>query len=228
MCGRYVLIAEPQQVQQEFNLKNVPELAPRYNIAPTQPVAIITNDAPEELTIVQWGLVPSWSKDPKVGSKMINARSDTAAEKPSFRTAFKRRRCLIPVSGFYEWGTTEEKNKQPHYIFVKDKDVFSFAGLWEVWYGPDGEELWTCSILTTDANDKIESLHHRMPVILDGEDRNTWLDKATDVAELQALMKPFDGNKMDYYPVSKAVNTPKNDNPTLIERDEPPTQASMF
>jgi putative SOS response-associated peptidase YedK len=227
MCGRYVLSAEPQQVQQEFNLSKVPELAPRYNIAPSQPVAIITNDAPHELTLVKWGLVPSWSKDPKAGYKMINARSDSAAEKPSFRAAFKRRRCLIPVSGFYEWTTVDGK-KQPHYIFVKDKAVFSFAGLWEIWHGPDGEELWTCSILTTDANETIERLHHRMPVILDGEERDIWLNNDTGVAELKLLMKPFDANQIDYYPVSKAVNSPNNDNPTLIERDEPPSQTSMF
>jgi putative SOS response-associated peptidase YedK len=217
MCGRYVLIAEPQQVQREFDLSSTPTLAPRYNIAPTQPVAIITNEKPDELTIVKWGLVPSWSKDPKVGSKMINARSDTAHEKPSFRSAFKRRRCLIPVSGFYEWKTSDD-SKQPHYIFVKDKDVFSFAGLWEVWHGPDGEQLWTCSILTTDANEKIEDLHNRMPVILDGDDRKTWLDEDAEVAELRLLMKPFDSDKMDYYPVSKAVNTPRNDDPSLLER----------
>jgi putative SOS response-associated peptidase YedK len=227
MCGRYVLSAEPQQVQQEFNLSSTPTLAPRYNIAPSQPVAIITNEAPDELTIVKWGLVPSWSKDPKIGYKMINARSDTAHEKPSFRAAFKRRRCLIPVSGFYEW-TTVDGAKQPHYIYVKDTDVFSFAGLWEVWHSPDGDEVWTCSILTTDANDTIQKLHHRMPVILDGDNRDFWLDNDSEVDELRMLMKPYDENKIDYYPVSKAVNSPHNDNPTLVERDEPPSQQSMF
>ena len=211
------MIAEPQQVQREFDLSSTPTLAPRYNIAPTQPVAIITNDKPDELTIVKWGLVPSWSKDPKVGSRMINARADTAHEKPSFRAAFKRRRCLIPTNGFYEWKTSDD-SKQPHFIFVKDKDVFSFAGLWEVWYGADGEEMWTCSILTTDANEKIEDLHNRMPVILDGEDRNLWLDEKSEVDELRMLLKPFAADKMDYYPVSKAVNTPRNDDASLLER----------
>ncbi|MDQ7027711.1 MAG: SOS response-associated peptidase [Anaerolineae bacterium] len=227
MCGRYVLSAEPQLVQQEFNLSNTPQLAARYNIAPSQPVAIITNQVPDELMIVKWGLVPSWSKDPKIGYKMINSRSETAHEKPSFRAAFKRRRCLIPVSGFYEWTKTDD-GKQPHYIHVKDSEVFSFAGLWEIWHSPDGDEMWTATILTTEANEAIEHLHHRMPVILDGENRDIWLDGDSDVGELRLLMKPYAGDKMAHYPVSKAVNSVRNDNPTLIERDDPPTQQSMF
>lgn len=227
MCGRFVLTTDAQVVQQEFNLDSLPQLAPRYNIAPSQPVSIITSDKPNELSIVQWGLIPSWSKDPKIGYKMINARSETVHEKPSFRTPFKYRRCLIPNSGFYEWVKTDD-GKQPYFIHLPEQEVVAFAGLWEIWNSPEGEQVWTCTILTTQANEKISSLHHRMPVILDKEAREIWLDKETESGELRMLFAPYDGNKMDYYPVSKAVNHVKNDNPTLVERDEPPKQQSMF
>jgi putative SOS response-associated peptidase YedK len=227
MCGRFVLTSDAQTVQQEFNLDSLPQLAPRFNIAPSQPVAIVTNDAPKELSIVQWGLIPSWSKDPKIGYKMINARSESVHEKPSFRTPFKYRRCLIPTSGFYEWVKTDD-GKQPYFIHLPEKEVFAFAGLWEIWNSPEGEEVWTCTILTTEANDKISNLHHRMPVILDKDARDIWLDKESETEELKTLFQSYDSNKMDYYPVSKAVNHVKNDNPTLLDRDEPPQQQSMF
>lgn len=227
MCGRFVLDADGQAIQQEFNLSDTPQIESRYNIAPSQPVAIITNDKPDELTHVKWGLVPSWSKDPKIGYKMINARSETAHEKPSFRSPFKRRRCLIPTTGFYEWVKADD-GKQPYYIHVSDREVVGFAGLWEVWHGGDGGELWTCTILTTEANEYTSTYHHRMPVILHQDDYSTWLSNDTDVTELRMLMKPYDNDKIEAYPVSKAVNTPKNDNPTLIERDDPPKQQELF
>lgn len=227
MCGRYVLSTDAETVQQEFNLAELPTLASRFNIAPSQPVPVITNESPSELTIVQWGLIPSWAKDPKMAFKMINARSETAHEKPSYRSAFKRRRCLIPTTGFYEWIKTEG-GKQPYFIHRNDKEVFAFAGLWEVWRNPEGDEVWTCTVLTTDANEKISHLHHRMPVILEGDAREAWLDDASDLGELRAILQPFDSNKIDYYPVSKSVNNVRNDNPTLLERDNPPKQQSMF
>lgn len=226
MCGRYTLSAEAEQLQQTFNLDSIPEIQPRYNIAPTQPVPIITNAAPKEVTLVQWGLVPSWAKDTKMAAKMINARGETVHEKPSFRAPFKRRRCLIPVSGFYEWTKTDD-GKQPHFIHLPDEPVFAFAGLWEVWT-KGGGEVWTCTIITTEANDKIRDLHHRMPVILDQAARDIWLDNASEPDELRMLLQSYDGDKMDHYTVSKSVNSVKNDNPTLIERDNPPQQKSMF
>ncbi len=227
MCGRYVLAATPEQLQQEFDLAQLPTIESRFNIAPSQPMAVITNDAPQELTLVKWGLVPHWAKDPGIGNKMINARSETAAEKPSFRTAFKYRRCLIPATGFYEWRKTDD-GKIPYYIHLAEQPVFSFAGLWSVWSDPDGGELWTATILTTDANEKIKPLHERMPVILPRQSREAWLDKEADPAALQSLMKPYDAQALDYYPVSRAVNKPANDNPTLIEREDPPRQQSLF
>lgn len=227
MCGRFVLSATPEIVQQEFHLKEAPTLQPRYNITPSQPVAVVTNDSPDTLTIVQWGLVPSWSKDPKVGSKMTNARAETVAEKPSFRTAYKYRRCIIPASGFYEW-TTTDNSKQPYYIFPTDTPFFAFAGLWEVWRDGGGGELWTCSILTTAANEHIGKLHHRMPVILDRKDYGVWLDKQAPQPVLDQLLQSYDSDRIQYYPVSKAVNSPANDSAALIRQDEPPQQQSMF
>lgn len=222
-----MLEATPESIQQEFNLSDTPYIEPRFNIAPSQPIAVITNDKPDEITHVQWGLVPSWSKDVKIGYKMINARSETADSKPSFRSPFKYRRCIIPTSGFYEWVKGDD-GKQPYYIQATDRDVYGFAGLWEVWRDPEGSELWTATILTCDANEYIGQYHHRMPVILNQPDYEVWLDKETEVGELKMLMQSYPADKMNAYPVSKAVNTPKNDNPMLIERDEPPQQQSMF
>lgn len=227
MCGRFVLNTEPNVIQQTFNLESVPDLEPRFNIAPSQAVPVITNDDPQHLTMVQWGLIPSWAKDRKMAYKMINARGETVAEKPSYRSPFKYRRCLIPVSGFYEWTKTDD-GKQPHFIHVKDEPVFAFAGLWEVWHAPEGDEVWTTTIITTEANEALSDLHHRMPVILDGDARDIWLDKASDAAALQALLQPYADEKMAHYPVSKAVNNVRNDGPTLLDRHEPPTQQGLL
>jgi putative SOS response-associated peptidase YedK len=194
-----------------------PIMSPRFNVAPTQPVAVISNENPHELTFYKWGLIPSWSKDPLIGSKMINARSESAAEKPSFRSAFKRRRCIIPTDGFYEW-RQKDGEKTPMFIHMKDQEVFGFAGLWEVWHSPDGGEIRTCSILTTEANDFMQTIHNRMPVILHKEDYNLWLspdEEPTPV--LQALMKPYSGDELTAYAVSKMVNKPSNDTPDLIQ-----------
>lgn len=219
MCGRFVLSATPAAVQQAFNLTTMPaEMPPRYNIAPTQPVAVITNEAPSELTFHRWGLIPSWAKDMSIGSKMINARSESAAEKPSFRSAFRRRRCIIPADGYYEW-QAHGKDKTPMFIHKQGQAVFGMAGLWEVWHDADGGQLRTCSILTTDANPFMQSIHNRMPVILHPDDYALWLSPAEEpLSVLQGLMKPWDGNDLTAYPVSKAVNRPANDSAALIER----------
>ena len=197
MCGRYVLTADTDTLQLAFDLTTVPDtMIPRFNIAPSQPIAVITNEHPEELTFQKWGLVPSWSKDPKMGNRMINARSETAAEKPAFRAAFKRRRCLIPATGFFEW-QKRGSGKQPMFIHLKDAAVFAFAGLWEVWYSPEGDELRTTTILTTEPNELMADIHNRMPVILPRDDYAAWLapdeQKASD---LQPLLKPFDADEM--------------------------------
>ena len=225
MCGRFVLNATPEQLKALLNLPEAPYVEPRYNIAPSQPVALARLD-PEtkqrSFTHALWGLIPSWSKDPSIGAKMINARSETVAEKPSFRAAFKRRRCLVPASGFYEWQKLGAA-RQPYFIHMADKLPFAIAGLWEQWLSPDGTELQTCTLLTTSANELMEPLHDRMPVILDPADFEMWLGNGKDstpseLDQLQHLFRPFDSAKMAAYPVDKAVGNVRNEGPGLIER----------
>lgn len=218
MCGRFALTANPEAIQQAFNLSIVPDgMPPRYNIAPTQPIAVITNDEPHALNLMRWGLIPSWAKDLSIGNKMINARGESVAEKPAFRAAFKRRRCLIPSDGFFEWRADGGK-KTPLFIHMQDHELFAMAGLWEVWYGPDGEELRTCTIITTEPNEFMANIHNRMPVILRREDYATWLsDEKTPPDVLQSLIKPYPAEAMTAYEVSPAVNRPTNDTPDVIE-----------
>ncbi len=229
MCGRFSLTTDLNKLQQSFNLDEVPPVfAPRYNIAPSQPVAVIANDNPKKLTFFKWGLVPSWAKDPRIGSKMINARAETLEEKPSFRTAFKRRRCLIPADGFFEWAK-RNGDKVPVYIRMKDHRPFAFAGLWETWFGPEGEEIRTCTIITTTPNEVLRQFHHRMAVILSPQDYETWLSPDELPAEaLKPLLQPYQGDDMEAYEVSRLVNSPANDTPECIQPYEPPEQRSLL
>lgn len=221
MCGRFTLTVDASELQQEFPWINIPnpEIQPRYNIAPTQPVAVVANDGHETLDYYTWGLIPSWAKDPKIGSRMINARSETLSEKPSFRNAFKRRRCIILADGFYEWLTqTDKKSKIPMYIRLLDQRPFAFAGLWEQWFSPDGSEIRSCTIITTEPNDLIGKIHNRMPVILQKEVINEWLKTSeADLSELSRLLIPFPADQMVAFPVSFAVNNPNIDLPKLID-----------
>jgi putative SOS response-associated peptidase YedK len=218
MCGRYSLHTHPEVIALYFKLGLLPEITPRYNITPGTNVLIIRQD-PQKGRIAdlyRWGLIPSWAKDPAIGNKLANARAETVAEKPSFRSAFKRWRCLIPASGFYEWKAVAGR-KQPYYIRPMGADLFAFAGLTERWMGPDGL-VHTCSIITTDANELMRGIHNRMPVILAPEDHAAWLDPANQATEkLKALLKPSPTNLMAAHPVSTRVNTPKNDAPALLE-----------
>ncbi|BAZ13006.1 hypothetical protein NIES4071_48400 [Calothrix sp. NIES-4071] len=219
MCGRFTLIQAAEVLQDSFNIESVPSLQPRYNIAPTQEVVTVLYDTDNDLRVansLRWGLIPSWSKDPSIASKLINARSETVAEKPSFRSAFKKRRCLIVADGFYEWQRTEGK-KQPFRFQLQEKQPFGFAGLWEQWQSPDGEEIDTCTILTTAANDLMAPIHDRMPVILKPEDYDLWLDpQMQDPKMLQPLLQPFSTEAMTAYPVSTIVNSPRNNTPECI------------
>lgn len=217
MCGRFALAATGEEVAAHYQLAEVPFIAPRFNIAPTQPVAAVRLDlgGARQLTHFQWGLIPSWSKDPSMGSKLINARAETASEKPAFRAAFKRRRCLIPATGFYEWQAVG-KGKQPMYIHGAGGGLLSLAGLWEIWHAPDGGELATCTILTTSPNDLMEPIHNRMPLILDPGDYDMWLDPSTEVDQLNHLLRPFATDELAAYPVSTAVNRPQNDSEACI------------
>jgi putative SOS response-associated peptidase YedK len=193
-------------------------VAPRYNIAPTQPIAVLANDGKNTLDYFVWGLIPSWAKDPSIANKLINARSETLAEKPSFRAAFKRRRCLIFADGFYEWVQEPGiKSKTPYYIQLESQDPFGIAGLWEIWVAPDGSEVKTATIVTTEPNPKIAKLHNRMPVILPEKQIETWLDPADgDPVVLNSLLVPYPAEEMTFYPVSRTVNNPGNETPDCI------------
>ena len=220
MCGRFTLTNPDQDLALQFDLPEIPDLQPRYNIAPTQPVAAVRvapESAVRELALLHWGLIPFWAKDPKIGSRMINARSETAAEKPSFRAAFRRRRCLVAADGFYEWQKLND-GKQPFYIRLHDGKPFAFAGLWEHWEGPDGAVIESCTLLTTEPNDVIRPLHNRMPVILQPRDYDLWLDPEVQQTEqLQPLLGPYLPGDMEAYPISRWVNSPRNDDPRCIE-----------
>ncbi len=229
MCGRYTLTADAESIQLAFNLDTVDGwLEPRFNIAPSQQVAVISNRDPGQLSFMKWGLVPSWAKDPKIGYRMINARSETAAEKPSFRTAFKRRRCLIPADGYFEWAK-QGKRKTPMYITHTERDLFAFAGLWESWKQPDESWLNTCTILTTRANEKIEPIHHRMTVILAPEDYELWLaPRELTPDEWLPLMEGPGPDQLQFHEVSTLVNKPVNDNPTVIMPIDSTQQQSLL
>ena len=219
MCGRYTLISPAKTIAQQFQLLEIPSLSPRYNIAPSQPVAAV-RQSPEsgerELTLFRWGLVPFWAKDSKIGSRMINARSETAAEKPAFRAAFKQRRCLVLADGFYEWQRLA-RGKQPFYIHLRGGQPFAIAGLWERWEGPDGL-LESCTLLTTEPNDLLRPSHNRMPVILHPQDYDLWLNPGIQERELlRPLFSPYPFESMRAYPIGSWVNNPRNDGAQCIE-----------
>ena len=220
MCGRFTLTTDPEQLQLTFPwVSNLQGIAPRYNIAPTQPVAVIPNDGKDKLDFFTWGLVPSWAKDPQIGSRMINARGETLAEKPSFRNAYRRRRCLILADGFYEWQKQPGSSaKTPVYIKLLDGSLFAFAGLWEIWQSPDGSEIRSCAIITTEPNELVKPIHDRMPVILSPQSYSAWLASAErNPEEIQPLLRPYPANLMTAFPVSRQVNSPANDSPDLIK-----------
>jgi putative SOS response-associated peptidase YedK len=217
MCGRYTLRTPIDVLAEGFEIQEYPSsITPNYNVAPTQEVAaVVEEDEMRKLEMFHWGLIPSWAKDPSIGNKMINARAETVSEKPSFRSAFKKRRCLILADGFYEWQKTDD-GKQPYHIKMQDDSPFAFAGLWEIW--KDDEEIRSCTIITTAANDLMSEIHHRMPVILPPDDYDMWLDPDFDEKEpLTSLLKPYSSDKMEAYIVSRRVNKPSNNEPSVVE-----------
>jgi putative SOS response-associated peptidase YedK len=240
MCGRFTLALSPEAIASLLELNRSLEeelgsdgLKPRFNIAPGQDIlaATVSDEIQErELRRLRWGLVPSWAKDPAVGNRMINARSESVATKPAFREAFSVRRCLIPADGFFEWQKIGH-NKQPWHFKVKSTAGFAMAGLWELWRPPEGPDLATCTILTTSANALVGRIHERMPVILDPDSHFDWLDpRRTDPGSLQKFLKPLDPDEMTADPVDPRVNSPSFDEPACIEAiDEPgPAQTSLF
>ncbi len=220
MCGRFTLTDPNADIAVQFNLPEIPDMQPRYNIAPTQPVATVRagrEGKARELVMLHWGLIPFWAKDTKIGARLINARSETAAEKPSFRAAFRRRRCLVVADGFYEW-QKQNGTKQPFFIHLRDSRPFAFAGLWEHWEGPDDSIVQSCTLLTCEPNDFLRVVHNRMPVILDPGDYDLWLDPEVEQPDLlQPLLRPYSAREMAAYPVSRFVNSPNNDSPRCIE-----------
>lgn len=225
MCGRFTNKAEEHEIEKEFKvgkLNNV-SFAPRYNIAPSQMIdAVLEANAERILTELKWGLIPAWAKDDSIASKLINARAETLAEKPSFKNAFKARRCIIPASGFYEWSKKGAGAKQPFYFYLRDKQVFGFAGLYEEWTDKEtGEIVESCTIITTEANEILEPVHDRMPVILKAENYDRWLDaKEKNTDALQKLLVPYPASEMASHAVGKAVNSPAYDSPELIAKHE--------
>lgn len=218
MCGRYFISLQYDELQAAF-----PDFAPpstwqpRYNIAPTQPVPVVANDGQQRISLYLWGLMPAWAKDPSIGSRLINARAETLAEKPAFRAAFRRRRCLVLANGFYEWQVVPgQRTKMPLAIRLRSGEAFAFAGLWELWR-PDDTPLFTCTIITTEPNALLAPIHNRMPVILPRSAYAAWLDPAErEPRDLQALLAPYPAEEMLAYPVSTLVNNPANDTPACI------------
>lgn len=224
MCGRFVAVTDPDGLARFMVVdeRKAPDLEPNYNVAPTQQVhAVAEHDDRRHLVAFRWGLVPSWAKDPRIGNRLINARSESVATKNAFRSPLRKRRCLIPVDGFYEWQRNEGGGKVPHLIYRADGAPLAFAGLWSVWQDPeepDAEPLRTCTILTTGANDMMRRLHDRMPVILEPDAWDRWLDRDTqDPAEIADLLVPADSRLLGAYPVSAEVNNPRNNHEGLLE-----------
>ncbi|MDN7227587.1 SOS response-associated peptidase [Planococcus liqunii] len=223
MCGRYSLYADYRVLLERFNIDEASfseeDYSQSFNVAPSQQVVAVVSDGKKNrLGFLKWGLVPPWAKDEKIGYKMINARAETAAEKPSFRNAFKKKRCLVVADSFYEWKRRDD-GKTPMRIKLKSGEPFAFAALWESWKSPEGKTVNTCSILTTGANELMGTIHDRMPVILTKEAEKIWLDpNVQDAEELGKLLQPFDSNELEAYEVSDAVNSPKNNGPELIEK----------
>jgi putative SOS response-associated peptidase YedK len=219
MCGRFTQRADRKALLKSFQVAEVPHVEPRYNISPTQDVlAVCEREDGREATFYKWGLVPSWAKDASMGARLINARSETVAEKPAFRQAFRQRRCIIPADGFYEWQRIDGR-KQPFFFRMRDERPFGFAGLWERWEGEGGRVVNSCAILTTEANEVLRPVHDRMPVILHPEDYEMWLGAdARELDLVKEMLRPYPAGEMTGYPVDTSVNSPRNQGEELIER----------
>ena len=221
MCGRFTQKSERKVISLEFYVHDfVSDVLASYNVAPGQEAGLIIGNGRNRYTRYRWGLVPFWAKDPSIGNRMINARAETVMEKPSFRQAFTARRCLVPADGFYEW-RKNGSSKTPFYVHLSSNRPMSFAGLWETWRpnreGEEKETLHTFTIITTEANDTLRELHDRMPVIVPPEKRALWLNRDADPAELRGLLAPLDSSEIEFYEVSRMVNSPKNNAPECIE-----------
>ena len=214
MCGRAVIISPIEVIAEEFNIDNPRmTLKPNYNISPSQNLLVIIKQQSRQLMTCQWGFIPSWAKDPAIGHKMINARAETIASKPAFRSAYKKQRCLIVADGFYEWQKTE-KGKTPYYIHLRSGKPFGLAGIYNRWTQDNGEDMLTCSIITTNANELIEPVHDRMPVIIPKDSMDVWLGDDTNPS---SMLKPYPSDEMELYQITTKVNDPKHNSPDLLE-----------
>lgn len=222
MCGRYTITVTLEDLMARYFAENtgIPFLEPRYNVAPGQLVpAVLSDGRRNRLGLLRWGLVPPWADDPKVGYKMINARAETVEERPSYREAYRSKRCLLPADGFYEWKKTPGEKSRPFRIRLKTGGLFSMAGLYETWTAPDGSKLHTCAVLTTEPNGLMAGIHDRMPIILRPEDEPLWLDRRLgDPGKLRKLLVPYPADEMEAYEVSDRVGRAYNDDPGCIER----------
>ncbi|MCS6903066.1 MAG: SOS response-associated peptidase [Candidatus Bipolaricaulota bacterium] len=218
MCGRFTLTLRAEQLEARFGVQLSALYQPRYNIAPTHEILALVSDAQgRRLERFRWGLIPHWAKDPKIAQRLINARAETLWEKPSFREAVKRRRCLILADGFYEWRQTPQGKKTPIYVRLKSQEPFGFAGLWETWNSPDGQTVKTCTIVTTEPNELIKPIHQRMPVIVPRDFEELWLDPSSKArAELERVLRPYRAEELELFDVSSAVNSPTHDGPECI------------
>lgn len=215
MCGRFQLSVKGKQISERFNVEVFDEMyKPSYNSAPSQILPVITNSNPRQLNLFKWGLIPFWAKDPRIGNKLINTRSETISEKPAFKNALSKRRCLIPANGFFEWRKTD---KTPFRIFLKNDELFAMAGIWETWKDAEGKPIHSFSIITTGPNALMAKLHDRMPVILPPDKEAPWLFE-NNIEKLKELLIPFDAAKMDAYPISSKINSPANNHDAVIEQ----------
>ena len=216
MCGRFSFSPLTKVIEDRFDVKVDSSYKPRYNCAPSQNLAVISNQDRGNLSFFRWGLIPFWARDIKIGYRMINAKAETITEKPSFKNPFKRKRCLVLSDGFFEWKRINDKEKIPYRIVMKDNSLFSMAGIWDTWKNEKDEAIHSFSIITTGPNELMKNIHDRMPVILPREAEKTWLDE-TPPAELLPLLCPFPAGMMTAYPVSRLVNSPVNDRPEILE-----------
>lgn len=228
MCGRYSLAKTKDELEARFKAELLETFSPRYNVAPTQLMPVITSDSPGGFSHFYWGVTPEFAKNKPVSPKFINARAETIAEKASFKTAFQKRRCLIPADGFFEWKPLGKKSKIPHRFTLADDKLFSFAGIWEEYENENGDIKHTFLILTTSPNELVSSIHDRMPVILTQEAEKTWLSKYASEKELLDTLKPFSANEMITYPVSTQVNLTTNDHPSLLRKTSPMDQFGNY
>jgi putative SOS response-associated peptidase YedK len=228
MCGRFTSTASAEVLAEEFGLHSVASgFAPSFNVAPSHLVPVVTRGTRRSLELFQWGLIPSWARDPAVASQLINARCESVGQKPSFRDAYARRRCLVVADGFYEW-TPALGGKTPMYVRLRSRRPFAFAGLWEAWLSPAGEVIRTCTIITTEANRVLKPIHPRMPVILPEAAREAWLADHDDVAALRGLLRPYPDDELECFSVSDRVNSPRNNGPQCIVPQAPRGTLPLF